>query len=735
MPTKNFSGSLISYGTVLPNTSTTPDGALFFKVGGADEGLYLFSFIADTDSINIGDQSSQGWTAITGLSSAIDADTLDGYDSSAFQLSNPLLSAITSLGTNGILVKTGANTVATRAITGDSTITITPVAGDGVAGNIGISVNQTNLSLNSIGGTLSLSKGGTGTNLSITQGGVIYGASTSTLASTAAGAAGRLLSANGALAPSWVDPASLTVGTANYANSAGTAGSATTAGALSPGATIDIAGPVGNLGYLDATATTFTGASNITINVNGINANLLTAGTIPTDMVLWDRIANMTTAVRTFSAFPIATTTTYARPSLFYNLGGGSVTIQPDMSPPDFESSSLSGFDAYNVTGMPSQYIVGLTVMGSSGDGGKALQIAGNWNFSEAAPAGALSYRVNDDNVDPSAWGAWRTIVDTGSSIFNNYVLKGGDVMTGTLQTTALAVGSATMPSTGSANFSGNILATNITASYITRGAVFVQAGTSGTGTGYMNMRTSYDSGAGIIEFMYGNDLRAGYIGTAPQLGINDEGTITYRAGVHSFVGDILASGKITSQNNIVGINLITSGNGIVRAGDTTANGWIQLKPSGTSNSGYVEFFGASSVRSGYIGNTQSVGTIDTGTITYAAATHFFAGNIECDSNITAFAPSDARLKKDIVTIEDALDKVKALRGVDYTMKDTDRRETGLIAQEVLQVVPEVVREGADGVYGVAYGNLVGLLVEALKEQDARITQLQLQLEELKRTS
>ena len=69
---------------------------------------------------------------------------------------------------------------------------------------------------------------------------------------------------------------------------------------------------------------------------------------------------------------------------------------------------------------------------------------------------------------------------------------------------------------------------------------------------------------------------------------------------------------------------------------------------------------------------------------------------------------------------------MKKLRGVSYTVKESGRREVGLIAQELKEVVPEVVRQGSDGFYGVQYGNLVGLLVEAIKEQ-------QVQIEELKR--
>ena len=88
------------------------------------------------------------------------------------------------------------------------------------------------------------------------------------------------------------------------------------------------------------------------------------------------------------------------------------------------------------------------------------------------------------------------------------------------------------------------------------------------------------------------------------------------------------------------------------------------------------------------------------------------SGNLVATGNVTAY--SDARLKTDIKTIDNALDKVTKLRGVSYKKLDTQAQEIGVIAQEVQNVVPEVVHDGA--YQSVAYGNLVGLLIEAVKE-------------------
>ena len=102
-----------------------------------------------------------------------------------------------------------------------------------------------------------------------------------------------------------------------------------------------------------------------------------------------------------------------------------------------------------------------------------------------------------------------------------------------------------------------------------------------------------------------------------------------------------------------------------------------------------------------------------------------FGGSITAAGDVTAF--SDARIKKNVNTIEKALDKVLQLRGVSYQRTDieSDKTHIGVIAQEIEKILPEVVSENDKGNLSVAYGNIVGILIEAIKEQ-------QLQIEELK---
>ena len=113
------------------------------------------------------------------------------------------------------------------------------------------------------------------------------------------------------------------------------------------------------------------------------------------------------------------------------------------------------------------------------------------------------------------------------------------------------------------------------------------------------------------------------------------------------------------------------------------------------------------------------VGNVGIGGLASAtAATKLYVhGDILATGDVTA--SSDRRLKTDIKRIENALDKVCSLGGYTYVMND--KPSSGLIAQEVLEVLPEVVHGSEETNYSLAYGNIVGLLVEAIKELKEKI--------------
>ena len=108
------------------------------------------------------------------------------------------------------------------------------------------------------------------------------------------------------------------------------------------------------------------------------------------------------------------------------------------------------------------------------------------------------------------------------------------------------------------------------------------------------------------------------------------------------------------------------------------------------------------------------------------------SGNGTFNANCTAY--SDIRIKENINTIDNALDKVCKLRGVEYTRKETKAREIGVIAQEVKEIVPELVAiqnlksdmnpDALEDMHTMKYQNTVGLLIEAIKDLKAEIETL-----------
>jgi len=110
------------------------------------------------------------------------------------------------------------------------------------------------------------------------------------------------------------------------------------------------------------------------------------------------------------------------------------------------------------------------------------------------------------------------------------------------------------------------------------------------------------------------------------------------------------------------------------------------------------------------------------------------SGAIVASGDVTAY--SDVRIKENILNITDPLSKVLRLRGVSYNRTDIEDKSTkiGFIAQEVEKIVPEVVTyDKTSDKYGVSYGNITALLVEAIKEQQIKIDNLTIEVENLKK--
>lgn len=234
-----------------------------------------------------------------------------------------------------------------------------------------------------------------------------------------------------------------------------------------------------------------------------------------------------------------------------------------------------------------------------------------------------------------------------------------------------------------------------------------------------LNMPLDNEVGIATINLIKGCDIDTNGDILSMQNG-NFLGIVT----ANSFVGD-----GSNLSNIITGVGLATAG-GYVGSGATTLDfrgpGAGQVTIDIASGIGTVNVEGGTDVND--IGDANQVLFKDNNNVATTSANLQFNGtNLTCAGTVTA--NSDERLKKNIETITDALHKVTGLRGVEYDHKNTGDHCLGLIAQEVEQIIPQVVYEGVDGVKSVAYQNIVALLIEAVKDQQRQIDELKAKLD------
>lgn len=291
--------------------------------------------------------------------------------------------------------------------------------------------------------------------------------------------------------------------------------------------------------------------------------------------------------------------------------------------------------------------------------------------------------------------------------------------------TGGLRVGSPT----GGAQGTGTINATGL----------FVNGVPVGTSTGTVSS-VNASGGTTGLTFSGGPITTSGTLTLAGTLavtnggtGATDAATARTNLSVPSTTGSgasgtwgINISGNAATASSVSGtIGIANGGTGATDAATARSNLSVpSTTGSGASGTWSISINGnaatATSATSATSATTASTANaLNTGN-SYTMAGLTVNGAITATGDITAF--SDARLKTDLVRIEGALDKVEALTGYVYTRLDTGAKQTGLIAQDVQAVLPEAVAEGEH--LSVAYGNLMGLMVEAIKELRAEVATL-----------
>ena len=174
----------------------------------------------------------------------------------------------------------------------------------------------------------------------------------------------------------------------------------------------------------------------------------------------------------------------------------------------------------------------------------------------------------------------------------------------------------------------------------------------------------------------------------------------------------VLSGATVVSD---IDINVSTDSLGHV----TDANGSVSTRTltlanlgySGATNANYITNNNEITNGRGFTTYTSNQGTDTNDYVNFASVT--------ASGNVTAF--SDATLKTDIHTINEALGIVGKLRGVTYKWLSNGEADIGVIAQEVQEVVPEVIKETVDGIKTVDYGRLVSVLINAVNELNEKL--------------
>ena len=299
-----------------------------------------------------------------------------------------------------------------------------------------------------------------------------------------------------------------------------------------------------------------------------------------------------------------------------------------------------------------------------------------NLTFSVANTAVTAATYGNDGAVPQIAVNAQGQITSA-----SNVSINASSISVGTLANGRTTAASANGASTIVARDSNG----SFTANVITAGAV------SGSGAALSAINASNVS-AGTLSATFGGTGSANLTAENVILG---NGANTVKVVAPGTANNVLTSNGTTWISQAPG-----SSGATITNDNTTASALFPLFTSSTSG-------------------TLTAASVNSAKLTYTPST----GNLVATIH---YASSDARHKTDIKNIPDALVKISQINGVTYIRTDNDQniRHAGVIAQEVEKVLPEVIGTDADGYKVIAYGNMIGLLVEAIKELKAEVDAL-----------
>ena len=423
----------------------------------------------------------------------------------------------------------------------------------------------------------------------------------------------------------------------------------------------------------------------------------------------------------------------------------GNVTVKNVLAIPGFANVSASLADA---TGGGSG---GITNFGLNGTSGATQTITDGNTLTIAAGNGISTVGSSTDTITVSVGAAQTTItslvnssLEIGRDADNRikfgtdnqiiFEVAGGDNVimksSGEIEATTLDI-SGNITAVGTGSFAGLVIGggTFTSASLAAGGGGSGDVSVSGTPA---NNQLAIWTDASTIE----GDASLTFDGQNMQ--ITDAGAQIQYQGTHGGGGEGITY-EDSGGNGRYAFHF--PGSDVVVVSNRASDGVVQIRANtssaGSAGERTVAIFEDNKVHfgsdvtqiSGSSSSTGSFGTVESAT------------NVRAEGDVIAFYSSDERLKDNIKKIEKPIYKLKQLRGVEYEWNNLQgvypigSKDSGIIAQDVQKVLPQLVKEKKDGYLGVRHDRLVGLLVESIKEQQQQIDELKKEVQELKNGS
>ena len=254
----------------------------------------------------------------------------------------------------------------------------------------------------------------------------------------------------------------------------------------------------------------------------------------------------------------------------------------------------------------------------------------------------------------------------------------------------------------------------NVSGAY-NSGFPYIPVDSSGGDWYYMECWIRNEAGSSIGHYMGGTDFNQSF----SNLGGNP-GSFTYNVMLNYNPGTSWT--KVTGYWNGFGSSSGGSGTG-------NTNQWVSgtkyFTPQALFN--YSQYSGTARC---YISGWKIIRVSNPGN-------RYFSNSIYASSDVVAYFSSDARLKDNIIKIESPLEKISKLRGIEFNWNDNQdiypvgKRDLGVVAQEVEEVLPEIVETRTSGYKAVKYEKLTPLLIEAVKELSRENEDLKARLKSL----